>query len=74
VSHARRVRRVLCVLVSRVSGDLGGDVVSDPLRHSIAVGEELAEPLIERLEDIAQAVGVPDPACPRSRRATVFLR
>jgi hypothetical protein len=48
------MRRVLLrVLVCRVGGDLGGDVVSDALRDPVGVGEQRAELLIERLKDVA---------------------
>ena len=57
VRHACGMRRVfLRVLVCLIGGDFGGDVVSDALRYPVGVGEQGAELLIERLEDIAQAV------------------
>jgi hypothetical protein len=57
VGHTGGVRRVLLrVLVGSVGGDLGGDVVSDALGDPIGVSEERAELLIERPEDVAQAV------------------
>ena len=57
VGHAGGVGRVLLrILVGRVGSNLGRDVVSDALCDSVGVGEERAEVLVERLEDVAQAV------------------
>ena len=51
VRHARGVRRVLPgVLIGRVGGDLGRDVVADAFRDPIGVGEQRAELLVEGLD------------------------
>jgi hypothetical protein len=53
----RRIRGVLLgILVRRVSGDFGGDVVLDAFRHAVGVREERPELLVECLQDIAQPV------------------
>ncbi|MBA3271462.1 MAG: hypothetical protein H0T71_13215 [Acidobacteria bacterium] len=48
VGQSSRVWRVLLgVPVCRVGGDLRRDVVSNPLRHAIGVGEQRAELVVE---------------------------
>jgi hypothetical protein len=57
VRHARGVRGVLLrVLVGRVGGDLGRDVVADAFGDPVGVGEQRAELLVEGLQDVAQPV------------------
>ena len=57
VGHTRGVRRVLLrILVCRIGGDLGSNVVSYTLRDTITVGEQSPELIIEGLEDVAEPV------------------
>jgi len=42
--------------LERVGRDLGRNIVADALRDPVAVGEQRAELLVERLENVAQAV------------------
>ncbi len=49
---------VKTILVGGVGGNLGCDVFPDSAGYTISVREQRAEVIVERLEDIAQAVQV----------------